>query len=82
MMQYCKKIEKNSLVSSANMVFKKKNLIHICDAAELVIIHKYSLAKFDYRNSIWKLKSLRFLHIFGYKLEPNREIWLYLKKIL
>jgi hypothetical protein len=29
---------------------------------------------------IWKLKSLRFLPIFGYMQEPNREIWRYFPK--
>jgi hypothetical protein len=33
------KIEKKSLISSANMVFFKILKFHICDAAELVIIH-------------------------------------------
>jgi hypothetical protein len=55
-------------------------VFHICDVAEMVVIHNTILAKFRDKQDNIKVKRLRFLHIFGYMLEPNRGIWQHFTK--
>jgi len=46
-----------------------------CEVAEMVINPLDILAKYGYKQDMKVKKGLSTLDIFGYMLEPNREIW-------